>query len=165
MRYSAIVILCAAVAAFLNCFIGEDIAVVRMYLVPLVLMVVIGFVVRMPISGKLLLRRVGIASAGLGVIVCMGVHPYLLQFQFRGSHTELASVAGRIAASSDLRFPLRAGSFTIRDGGTKEDGSIYLWTYLDPSGPEGFVFGYKGSGYNAWSEVRLASDCYYVCED
>jgi len=165
MFYLLTVTTCVMIAAFLNCFIGEDIQVVRIFLLPLVLLVITGFCVKMPLARRLLLRRVAIAIVGLVLIASMGFHPLLLQLQFNSSRAELALAAKDIASGKDIRYPISAGAFTILDGGTQEDGSIYLWRYLDPSGPEGFVFNYNGSGYNTWSEVRLSNNCYYICID
>jgi hypothetical protein len=165
MFYLVTVTICVGIAAFLNCFIGEDISVVRVFLSPLVLLVVVGFLVRLPLSRRLLLWRVGIAAVGLALIACMGVHPYLLQLQFNSSRGELTSAAREIASGKEIRYPFSAGTFAILDGGAEADGSIYLWTALDPSGPEGFVFDYTGSGYNTWSEVQLSENCFYICID
>jgi hypothetical protein len=130
----------------------------------IVLLLVTGFLLR-PKSNDQVRGHIA------GYIVCIGIFFFIARthFPFRVTfslgQSALDEIASRVRAHDRVSLPARAGLFTIREAGQKEDGSIYLWTDPDPSGPEGFVFGYTGEGYNIWSDLKLKNGWWFICED
>ena len=128
------------------------------------LLLVLGTGLLFVASGSLLRHvLVYIAAIAILIIVAWTHFPFRLTFSF--SKQALQILASRIRAGEHVSFPTRAGLFTVQHGGQRSDGSVYLWTNPHPSGPEGFVSQYNGRSYNLWSELRLADDWHFICED
>jgi hypothetical protein len=81
------------------------------------------------------------------------------------AESSLREIAENCRTEEPVTLPLEVGSFDIVKAGTRNDGSVFLWTNIRGNGPEGFVFDYTGSGYNAWSEFQLGEDCFYIVQD
>jgi hypothetical protein len=112
-----------------------------------------------------ILRHVVTYVASIGVLLAVAWTHFPLRVTFSLSEPALRQLALRVRAGEQVSLPTRAGLFSIRVAGQKDDGSIYLWTDPRPSGPEGFVFHYTGRSYNLWSELRLKDDWYFITED
>ena len=111
------------------------------------------------------LRHVAVYGACIVLFLLIALTHFPFRATFSISESALHGLAMNVRAGEALPLPTRAGLFTIREAGQKDDGSVYLWTDPDPSGPTGFVFQYTGRGYNLWSELRFADDWYFICED
>lgn len=99
------------------------------------------------------------------MIGTLAISPWIFTLRFALAESDLRLIAHQVRTGDPISFPVWAGTFRIDAGGTKEDGSLFLWTHPDPAGPAGFVFDYKGSAYNIWSERHLREDCFYISED
>ena len=119
----------------------------------------------LPKAQNHVLRHVGAYLASIGIFILIGLTHFPFRATFSLSESALCRLAMSVEADESLAVPRRVGLFTIREAGKKDDGSIYLWTDPNPSGPSGFVYRYTGSGYNLWSELRLEDDWYFICED
>lgn len=111
------------------------------------------------------LRHVGVYIASVGLFILIALTHFPFRATFSLSESALHRLAMSVEAGEPLASPHRVGWFTIREAGKKDDGSIFLWTDPNPSGPSGFVYRYTGRGYNLWSELRLGDDWYFICED
>lgn len=114
---------------------------------------------------KRFLKYTAAHLGGLGILIGCATTQFPFRTTFRFSEPALRQLALRVEQGQSPALPARAGLFQIRDAGLRSDGSIYLWTVPDPSGSQGFVFRYRGEGYNLWSEFRFNDDWYYICED
>jgi hypothetical protein len=111
------------------------------------------------------LRHFVIYFVSIGVLLAIAWTQFPFRLTFKISETALNQIASQIRTGKRPTLPSRAGLFTIRKAGQKDDGSIYLWTDPRPSGPEGFVFNYTGRNYNLWSELKLSDDWFFISED
>ena len=142
-----------------------DIGIARVLLLLLASVVLIFLflsVAKHPADKRSILLRYGIA---FGMIGSLALSPWIFTLRFAQAENALRLLAHRVRTSDPIAFPVWAGTFRISAGGTKGDGSLFLWIHSDPSGPAGFVFDYKGSGYNLWAVRQLHDGCYYISED
>ena len=142
-----------------------DIGIARvLLLLPAMVILIFLFVsvARHPADKKRVLLFYGVA---IGMIGSLAISPWIFTLRFALAENDLRLIAHHVRTGDPISFPVWAGTFRIRAGGTKEDGSLFLWTHANSTNPAGFVFDYKGSGYNLWSERQLCDDCYFISED
>jgi hypothetical protein len=129
-----------------------------------ILLLIFGVGLSFTVKGHVL-RHVAIYAVAIAVLLVIAWTQFPFRLAFSLSESALGEIASQIRAGERVSLPKRAGLFTVRAAGQKDDGSIYLWTDPDPAGPAGFVFHYTGGGYNLWSKLRLKEDWYFISED
>tara|TARA_R110000850_G_scaffold42454_28_gene108982 strand:+ start:304 stop:801 length:498 start_codon:yes stop_codon:yes gene_type:complete len=110
--------------------------------------------------------KVGLIYAvGTAMIVLVAVTQFPLRMTFALSETALQRLAAEVVEQGPLTEPAQAGLFTIAKASVHPNGSVFLMTDPDPSGPAGFVYQYTGSGYNIWSEYRIDDSWHFIALD
>jgi hypothetical protein len=106
------------------------------------------------------------ASLALFVVASVIFTDWPLRLSYVLSRPALQRLAQSVQEGQQPNGPVRIGLFVIRQAEVSRQGTICLWTEVDPSGNTGFVqCDAKNLPLNLWSSIPLDEQWSFVAED
>jgi hypothetical protein len=99
------------------------------------------------------------------LIALIGLTQFPLRFGFLASKGSLSALAHDMSADKAPALPVRAGLYVIRSAAVKDDGTVCLWTDVNPQGKAGFVCGDSVKIVDLWRAQNLDCAWWYVTLD
>jgi hypothetical protein len=106
------------------------------------------------------------ASLALVGAISVVTTDWPLHLSFALTRPAFQRLAERVRAGQQTDAPVRIGLFVIKQTEVSRQGTVCLWTQLDPSGNTGFVqCGANSVPLNLWSRIQLDEQWNLVAED